>query len=265
MLVPISVEMSKHSIRSGIVSSPSACWSPSSASTRCWRRRSERSFSWSIASRALRSASSRIRRLSPRSAARISTVAPAARARAPRPARPGLVGAELALDDQQRRHRHRARVVLEDERLGDVGDLGVGGVVEVEALAVGEHAVADLEDLGVGLAVADRDRDRVERARAVVGDPLALEQRADRPQAVALAGGVLEALLGRGQLHLVLELALDLLVAAGQEGDHAVDRRAVLLLADVADARRLAALDVVVQARRAAAPARARGRRRSGT
>ena len=33
--------MSKHSIRTGSASSPSACCSPSSASTRCWRRRSD--------------------------------------------------------------------------------------------------------------------------------------------------------------------------------------------------------------------------------
>src|ERR1700733_10329668 len=84
-------------------------------------------------------------------------------------------------------------------------------------------------------------------------DPLALQQRSDRPQPVALTGRVLEPLLGRGQLHLVLELLLDLLVAARQERDHAVDRLAVPLLVDVADTRGLAALDVVVQARRARA------------
>ena len=202
MFVPISVEMSKHSIRSGIVSSPSACWRPSSASTRCWRRRSERSFSWSSASRALRSASSRIRRLSPRSAARISTGAPR---RSLERLRERRGRAQLALHDEQRRDHHRARVVLEDERLGDVGDVAPGLVVEVEALAVGEHAVADLEDLRVGLALGDRDRDRVERADRLVGDPLALEQRADRAQPVALARGVLEALLGGGLPHRPLE------------------------------------------------------------
>ena len=52
-----------------------------------------------------------------------------------------------------------------------------------------------------------------------------------------------------------VELSLDLLVAPGEEGDDAVDRAAVLLAVDVADAGRLAALDVVVQAGRAAAPA----------
>ncbi len=133
---------------------------------------------------------------------------------------------ELALDDEQRRDHHRAGVVLEDERLGDLGDLAAGRVVEVEALAVREHAVADLEHLRVGLAVGHRHRDRVERPVRLVRDPLALEQRAHGAQPVALARGVLEALLGGRQLHLLVERPLDLLVAAGQEVDHAVDRLA---------------------------------------
>src|SRR5262249_42856840 len=59
-----------------------------------------------------------------------------------------------------------------------------------------------------------------------------------------------------GLLHRSLDRALDRAVAAGQEVDDAVDRAAVVLLGDVADAGRLAALDVVVKAGRAAAPAR---------
>ena len=57
-------------------SSSSASCSAASASTRCWRRRSWRSLSWASARRALRSASSRRRRLSPRSATRTSTGPP---------------------------------------------------------------------------------------------------------------------------------------------------------------------------------------------
>ena len=38
-------------------------------------------------------------------------------------------------------------------------------VVEVEALAVGEDPVADLEDLRVGLGAVDRDRDQVDHAQ----------------------------------------------------------------------------------------------------
>jgi hypothetical protein len=48
--------------------------------------------------------------------------------------------------------------------------------------------------------------------------------------------------------HALLEVALDVAVAAAQERHDAVDRLAVLLTVDVADARRAAALDVVVEA-----------------
>ena len=161
--------------------------------------------------------------MSPRSAARISTE-PSRRALSACGQRSAPTAGDcLALHDQQRRHHHRARVVLEDERLGDLGDPALGLVVEVEALAVGQHPVADLEHLGVGLALVDRDRDRVERPDRLAGDALALEQRVHGPQPVALPRGILEPLLGRRLAHRPLERALDLAVAAGQEVDHAVD------------------------------------------
>src|SRR5205085_3983016 len=84
------------------------------------------------------------------------------------------------------------------------------------------------------------------------------EQRAHRAQTIALPGRVLEALLVGGLLHRTLERALDLAVAAGEKGDHTVDPAPVVLATDVADARRFAALDVVVQAGRAAAATRLR-------
>ena len=127
----------------------------------------------------------------------------------------------------------------------------LGLVVEVERLAVAQHAVADLEDLGVGLGALDVDGHRVVGAGALVGHPLALQQRAHGLQPVALERRSLVVLLARVEVHAALEVALDLLVAAAEEGDHAVDAAPVLLLGDVADAGRPAALDVVVQARRA--------------
>ncbi len=123
---------------------------PSSASVRCCRRRSARSLSWPSASCALRSASSRIRRSSPRSAARISTGPPLAEDLGQRPDLLRL--AQLRLDQHQRRHRPGALVVLDDELLGHL-HRPLAGVVEVERLAVGEHAVAHLEDLRVGVTV----------------------------------------------------------------------------------------------------------------
>ena len=92
---------------------------------------------------------------------------------------------------------------------------------------------------------------------AVVGDALALEQRAHGLQPVALERRLLVVLLAGGEVHPPLEVALDLR-GSGRRGSaiDAVDALAVLLLGDVADAGRPAALDVVVEARRARAPAR---------
>ena len=75
----------------------------------------------------------------------------------------GALG-ELLLHDDQRRDRQRARVVLQQELLGDDRRLLLALVVEVERLAIREHAVAHLEDLRVGLHPVDVDGDRVERA-----------------------------------------------------------------------------------------------------
>src|SRR5205823_8661960 len=95
---------------------------------------------------------------------------------------------------------------------------------------------------------------RVERAHAGVGDPLALEQRPHRAQAVAVQRRLLELLRVRGGAHLLLEVALDPAVAAAEEVDDRLDRPAVLILRHIADAGGLAALDEVVEA---GAPARA--------
>ena len=73
---------------------------------------------------------------------------------------------------------------------------------------------------------------------------------------VAVQGGALELPRRRRRLHLRLLVGLDLAVAAGEEVDDRVDVAPVLLLADVADAGRPAALDVVVEAGAAGAAAR---------
>jgi hypothetical protein len=71
----------------------------------------------------------------------------------------------------------------------------------------------------------------------------------DAAQPIAVARSLLEPLVRRGLPHLLVELLLNRLRVAGQELDHLVDDRAVVLLRDVADARRQAALDVVVETR----------------
>src|SRR3954452_8164434 len=161
---------------------------------------------------------------------------------------------DLLLDDDLRRDRHLIAVVLEHELEGDLAGSLLDHVLEIERLAIGQHAVAHLEDLRVGVRAGDGDGDDVERPHGLVRDALALEQVAHRAQPVALERRRLVLVLARGLLHPRLEVTLDLAVAPAQERDNAVDRLAVLRLVHVADAGRAAPLDVVVEARRARPP-----------
>src|SRR3954447_12970865 len=241
--------MSKHSMRSGSASSRSASCRSSSASTRCWRERSAFRRSWSSASRALRSASDSSRALSPRSAARTSTLAPR---RSDSSSASGSRSSTSAWTMTCGGVNRGLAVVLQQELLGDLAHAALLDVVQVERLAVAQHAVAQLEDLGVGVGAVGGHRDDVDRAVRVVGDALALQERPHGRQPVALQRGLLELLLGGRVLHPRLEVALDLAIATGQERAYAVDRLHVLRAVHaVVDARCPAALDVVVEARRA--------------
>ena len=244
--------MSKHSIRTGSASSSSASCRPSSASTRCWRRRSARSFSWSSASRALRSASSRMRRLSPRSAARISTGPP--RRSASTSASTSSVGpsASSRWTTISARDRQRARVVLErrtPRRPRRRSRLGL--VLEVEATG-GRRA----RRRGPGRPARWRRCRRPRRRSRRRADRLVATRWRSSSERTACrrlrsSAACSKSCSPAASLHALLELALDLAEAAGEEAIDAVDDLAVLLLGDVADARRLAALDVVVEARAA--------------
>ena len=205
------------------------------------------------AKRAFRSASSRTRRLSPRSETRTSTVPP--RLIASASSRTLSSASHRLPDHDQPRNRRRCRVVLSDELLDHLALLAPAGVGHVEALALGEDAVANLEDLRVRGVVLRRDRDHVGVVERLPRHAPALHQRANRLQAVAVDGRALELLLAGCLLHLALEVALDVAVAAREEARDRVDVAAVLLAVDVADAGRLAALDVVVEARHPRAPA----------
>ncbi len=160
--------------------------------------------------------------------------------------------------DQLRRDARRRAVVLEGERLQDRGRVAPVHVLEVKGVPVDELAVAEREDLHGREVARDRDPDHVDGAdRALVGR-LALGEVPDREQSVPVPGRVLEALGRSGLLHALLEVAQDRQRLSGQELDHPLDHLAVLLLRDVADARGLAALDVVVEARDARVAARLR-------
>ena len=164
--------------------------------------------------------------------------------------------AQVGADDDRPRHRRGGGVVLADELLGHLREPPLAAVVEVEALALGEDSVADLEDLGVGVGPLGRDADQVGGADRAAGDALSLEQRADRLQAVAVQRRALVLVRVGRLLHLALLLGLDLAVSAGEEVADRLDVAAVLLAVDVADARRPAALDEVVEAGIAGAPPR---------
>ena len=132
-------------------------------------------------------------------------------------------------------------------------------------MPVDHLAAAEREDLDGGAVALGRDADHVDRAGLAPVRALPLGEVLDREEPVAVARRVLEALV-RGRLaHLPLQLAHDRLRVAGEEVDHALDDLAVVLLRDVADAGRVAALDVEVEARDAGVAARASAPRRGGT
>jgi hypothetical protein len=169
-----------------------------------------------------------------------------------------LASLQVGADDHRPRNCRAGAVVLAEELLGDLRQLALALVLEVEALPLGEDAVADLEHLGVGVGPLDRDPDQVGGADRPARDLLALEERADRLQPVAVDRRPLEILGGGGLLHLLLLVTLDLAVATGEEVDDRVDVAPVLVSVHVADTGRPAALDEVVEAGVAGVPARLR-------
>ena len=84
---------------------------------------------------------------------------------------------------------------------------------------------------------------------------LAFHQVPHGAEPVAEHRRLLVLLRARGRAHLGLELILQAAVPPRQERDDLVDQAPVVLLADVADARRQAPLDVVIQARNPGRPA----------
>ena len=217
--------MSKHSIRSGRLSRLSASRSSSSASTRRsalllgrGRVRLERERARS----GRRAPGSR--RFSPRSAARTST-------RGAAPLGEELLErrevARVARHDDLRRHARRRAVVLE-RRTPRASSSGPGRRRSRGGSCSGRRACRR----GAGRPARPHGRPRP-RARSrrpcrpsAGRRPAARRGAGPRQQPVAVARGVLEALLGGRLAHLPLELALDRLRLAREELDHAVDDRA---------------------------------------
>ena len=97
--------------------------------------------------------------------------------------------------------------------------------------------------------------DHVDRAGLAPVGALLLGQVLDREEPVAVARRVLEPLVGSRVAHLPLELPHDRARVAREEVDDTLDDLAVRLLRDVLHAGRVAALDVVVEARNSRVPA----------
>src|SRR5581483_2049113 len=157
--------------------------------------------------------------------------------------------AGVARDDDLRRHARRRAVVLEAEGLEDRVHVLALGVLEVERVPVDHLAAAQREDLHDRALALRREADDVDGADRLPLDRLALDEMLHGEEPVAVARRILEPLVARRLVHLLLELALDRPHVAREELDHAVDDRPVVLPGDVADARREAAVDVVVEAR----------------
>ncbi len=134
-----------------------------------------------------------------------------------------------ARHDDLRRHARRAPVVLETERLENRRHVLAADVLEVERVAVDHLAAAQREDLDDGAVALRREADHVRGSDPVPLDRLPLDEMLHSVEPVAVPRRVLEPLFARRRMHLPLELALDRLHVAGEELDHAVDQRAVVL------------------------------------
>ena len=160
MCSPPMLEMSKPSIRTGSRSRPSASWSVG-----------ERVDALAAAALAAEPVLGQRQDRVALARARAAGACRRARQRGPRPAPPRR--AESASASTPARSRiasptttsrgtdRRRRVVLDDELLGHLSLAALALVGEVEAVALGEDAVADLEDLRVRLGALDRDGDQV--------------------------------------------------------------------------------------------------------
>ena len=118
-----------------------------------------------------------------------------------------------------RRDARRRPVELDDERLQHRLRVPVHDVLEVEAVAVDHLAVAEREDLHGRLLALDREPDDVHGADRPLVGRLALRKVPDREEPVPVARRLLEALVGGGLAHPVLELPLDRGGVAGEEPD----------------------------------------------
>ena len=128
-------------------------------------------------------------------------------------------------------------------RRGEVLDL-----VDDEALAADDPALAHEEHLDGGLELVVGDAEHVEVLRALGHHLLLLDRLLHAGEPVAQPGGLLELELAGRLVHAGLELLHDRVGVAVEELEQRLDVLVVLLLGDLADARARALLDVEQEA-----------------
>ena len=152
------------------------------------------------------------------------------------------------LDEDGGRDVGRAVVELLDEGGEDAALLLVLDAVHDEVIAPDELAVADEERLHPRLVALLRHGDDVRVLVAQRHDLLVLADALDGLHLVAEAGGALELEALGSLVHAVVQLPHDVRRLALEEHEHLLDDLHVVAAVRIADARRDAAVDVVLEA-----------------
>jgi hypothetical protein len=148
--------------------------------------------------------------------------------------------------------RHRLRLLVAVELLEELADQSPGvdvlDLLHHPAALAAHPAAAHVEDLHGRLELVLVDADDVGVGAVAEHDRVALHGPLQRGEVVAQPGRLLELQVGRGLLHLPLEVAGEAGGLPGQEGAEVLGDLPVLLGADPADARGRALADVAEQA-----------------
>src|SRR5262249_43321402 len=144
--------------------------------------------------------------------------------------------------------RHRLAVELADERGEDLAVAPPGDTVEEERLLPDQPALSHEEQLDAGVAALADDADHVLVHVVRRDDLLALPDLVEGLDLIAQHRGALELELGGGLFHLLREAERQLLVAALEEVHDVLHRLGVALTGLPARARRVAAVNRVLDA-----------------
>jgi hypothetical protein len=157
------------------------------------------------------------------------------------------VGVVDRVGEEDQTRRVLVVVELGEEGFHDLGRFGTGAGLGVEVTVAPALVGADEEDLDAGLAVFKVEGDDVRLGHASRVDALALLDLGQRLDPVAERGGTFEFHGFGGRGHRLGEIGLNAGGLALQEAFRIIDEGGVALFADLADTRRRATLDLVLQ------------------